>query len=81
MLDNAEADYDANTNEICEFHERLDWYETPDAVSQRLQYLEQGLARLDGQLDLLLRLQHGAVAPPPRAPTPVTPPALGPGTA
>jgi len=81
MLERAGADYDANVNEIRDLRERLDWYETPDSSSQRLQRLEQGLARLEGQLDLLLRLQQGAVAPPLRAPAPGAPPAPGPGTA
>jgi hypothetical protein len=81
MLDRAASDYDANVDEICELRERLEWYETPDSSSQRLQRLEQGLARLEGQLDLLLRLQQGAVAPPLRTPAPGAPPALSPGTA
>jgi len=81
MLDRAVADYDANVDEIRELRERLEWYETPDSSSQRLQRLDQGLARLEGQLDLLLRLQQGAVALPPRAPAPGAPPAPGPGTA
>jgi hypothetical protein len=59
MLERAGADYDANVNEIRDLLERLDWYETPDSSLQRLQRLEQGLARLEGQLDLLLRLQKG----------------------
>jgi uncharacterized membrane protein YccC len=78
MLERAGADYDANVDEI---RERLEWYETPDSSSQRLQHLEQGLARLDGQLNMLLSLQQGAVALPPRAPAPGAPPAPGPGTA
>jgi uncharacterized membrane protein YccC len=78
MLERAGADYDANVDEI---RERLEWYETPDSSSQRLQRLEQGLARLEGQLDLLLRLQQGAVALPLRTPAPGAPPAPGPGTA
>jgi DNA-nicking Smr family endonuclease len=53
----AGADYDANVDEIRELRERLEWYETPDSSSQRLQRLEQGLARLEGQLDMLLILQ------------------------
>jgi chromosome segregation ATPase len=81
MLKRAGADYDANVDEIRELRERLEWYETPDSSSQRLQRLEQGLARLEGQLDLLLRLQQGSVALPPRAPAPGAPPAPGPGTA
>jgi hypothetical protein len=81
MLDRAAADYDANVDEICELRERLEWYETPDSSSQRLQRLVQGLARLEGQLDLLLRLQQGAVALPHRAPAPGVPPDPGSGSA
>jgi len=81
MLERSGADYDANMDEICELRECLEWYETPASSSQRLQRLEQGLARLEGQLDLLLRLQQSAVALPPRAPAPGAPPAPGPGTA
>jgi chromosome segregation ATPase len=81
MLERSGEDYDANVNEIRELRERLEWYETPDPSSQRLQRLEQGLARLEGQLDLLLRLQQGAVALPLRAPAPGAPSAPGPGTA
>jgi hypothetical protein len=82
MLERAGADYDANVDEmIREVRERLEWYETPDSSSQRLQRLEKGLARLEDQLDMLVRLQQGAVAPPPRAPAPGASPAPGPGTA
>jgi len=81
MLERASADYNANVDEIRELREHLEWYETPDSSSQRLQRLEQGLARLEGQLDMLLRLQQGAVALPPRASAPGAPPAPCPGTA
>jgi hypothetical protein len=81
MLERAGADYDANVDEIRELRERLEWHETPDSSSQRLQRLEQCLAWLEGQLDQLLRLQQGAVALPPRAPAPGAPPAPGPCTA
>ena len=56
-----------------ELHERIVHLE---AMKNRVQGLELGQARLDGQLDFLLRLQHPSVAPPlapPSAPAPPNP--------
>ena len=47
-----------------------------EVMPNRVQGLELGQARLDGQLDFLLRLQHPSVAPPlapPSAPAPPNP--------
>ena len=47
-----------------------------EVLPNRVQGLELGQARLDGQLDFLLRLQHPSVAPPlapPSAPAPPNP--------
>ncbi|RAW19968.1 hypothetical protein PC110_g23590, partial [Phytophthora cactorum] len=45
----------------------VDWFETPSALQNRVVDLERQVPQLQGQLDLLLRLQ-------PYAPRPVAPP-------
>ncbi|KAG2995485.1 hypothetical protein PC120_g21748 [Phytophthora cactorum] len=69
-----------------EMHHRVDCFETPSALQNRVVDLERQVAQLQGQLDLLLRLQPYAprpVAPPPADPAPAAPrsPEQGPGTA
>uniref|UniRef100_H3GYS0 Uncharacterized protein n=1 Tax=Phytophthora ramorum TaxID=164328 RepID=H3GYS0_PHYRM len=83
-LHQAENAYDRSWHEIDQLRERVDWFEAPAALANRVSDLERGLARLEGQVDLLLRLQQGAVAAPPvpvPVPAPPCSPALGPGTA
>ncbi|KAG3051567.1 hypothetical protein PI124_g7056 [Phytophthora idaei] len=66
-------DHDANASharladDLEEMHRRVDWFETPSALQNRVVDLERQVAQLQGQLDLLLRLQ-------PYAPRPVAPP-------
>ncbi|KAG2795213.1 hypothetical protein PC118_g22920 [Phytophthora cactorum] len=48
-------------------HRRVDWFNTPSALQNRVVDLERQVDQLQGQLDLLLRLQ-------PYAPRPVAPP-------
>ncbi|KAG3128881.1 hypothetical protein PI126_g21191 [Phytophthora idaei] len=48
-------------------HRRVDWFEAPSALQNRVVDLERQVAQLLGQLDLLLGLQ-------PHAPRPVAPP-------
>ncbi|KAG3094428.1 hypothetical protein PC121_g3048 [Phytophthora cactorum] len=50
-----------------EMHRRVDWFEAPSALQNRVVDLERQVAQLQGQLDLLLRLQ-------PYTPRPVAPP-------
>ncbi|KAL4137201.1 hypothetical protein PRIC2_000723 [Phytophthora ramorum] len=83
-LHQAENAYDRSWHEIDQLRERVEWFEAPAALANRVSDLERGLARLEGQVDLLLRLQQGSVAVPPvHAPVPAPPrsPAPGPGTA
>ncbi|KAG2773201.1 hypothetical protein PC116_g12640 [Phytophthora cactorum] len=74
-------------------HRRVDWYEAPSALQNRVVDLERQVAQLQGQLDLLLRLQPyslrpvapplAVVQPPPAdpAPAPQRSPEQGLGTA
>ncbi|KAG3049064.1 hypothetical protein PI125_g26641 [Phytophthora idaei] len=76
-----------------EMHRRVDWFEVPSALQNRVVDRERQVAQLQGQLDLLLRLQPYAprpVAPPlavvqppsaDPAPAPQRSPEQGPGTA
>ncbi|KAG3122045.1 hypothetical protein PC128_g27837 [Phytophthora cactorum] len=48
-------------------HRRVDWFEAPSALQNRVVDLERQVAQLQGQLDLLLRLQS-------YVPRPVAPP-------
>ncbi|KAG2838684.1 hypothetical protein PC116_g11731 [Phytophthora cactorum] len=62
-------------------HRRVDWFETPSALQNRVVDLEHQVAQLQGQLDLLLRPL--AVAQPPPAgpaPAPLRSPEEGPGS-
>uniref|UniRef100_H3H1W1 Uncharacterized protein n=1 Tax=Phytophthora ramorum TaxID=164328 RepID=H3H1W1_PHYRM len=80
----AENAYNRSWHEIDQLRERVDWFEVPAALAIRVSDLERGLARLEGQVDLLLRLQQSVVAAPPaHVPVPAPPrsPAPGPGTA
>ncbi|KAG3050811.1 hypothetical protein PI125_g26383 [Phytophthora idaei] len=43
-----------------EMHRRVDWFEAPSALQNRVVDLERQVAQLQGQLDLLLRLQPSA---------------------
>ncbi|KAG2761377.1 hypothetical protein PC116_g26472 [Phytophthora cactorum] len=61
-------------------HRRVDWFEAPSALQNRVVDLERQVAQLQGQLDLLLRLQPPplAVVRPPAAQPPPADPAPAP---
>jgi predicted nuclease with TOPRIM domain len=89
MLDQAERSYHGVLDEVDDLRSRVEWVEDPQSSAQRLATLEeglrtlgQGMARLEGQLEVLLRFQQQPpVAQPLAAPAPPNPPAPGSGTA
>jgi hypothetical protein len=89
MLDQAERSYHSVFDEVDDLRSRVEWVEDPQSSAQRLATLEeglrtlgQGMARLEGQLEVLLRFQQQPpVAQPLAAPAPPNPPAPGSGTA
>ncbi|ETM54322.1 hypothetical protein L914_02326, partial [Phytophthora nicotianae] len=45
-------------DDLEEMHRRVDWFDTPQAVQNRVADLERQVAQLQGQLEILLRLQQ-----------------------
>ncbi|KAG3234881.1 hypothetical protein PI124_g20076 [Phytophthora idaei] len=73
FVHDANASHARLADDLEEMHRRMDWFETPSALQNWVVDLERQVAQLQGQLDLLLRLQQYAprlVAPP----LPVDPP-------
>ncbi|KAG4043588.1 hypothetical protein PC123_g20947 [Phytophthora cactorum] len=67
FVHDANASHARLAEDLEEMHHRVDWFEAPSALQNRVVDLERQVAQLQGQLDLLLRLQ-------PYAPRPVAPP-------
>ncbi|KAG2765250.1 hypothetical protein PC129_g18850 [Phytophthora cactorum] len=67
FVQDANASHALLVKDLEEMHRRVDWFETPSALQNRVVGLEGQVDQLQGQLDLLLRLQ-------PYAPRPVAPP-------
>ncbi|KAG3060671.1 hypothetical protein PI124_g22878 [Phytophthora idaei] len=67
FVHDANASHARLAEDLEEMHRRVDWFETPSALQNRVVDLERQVAQLQGQLDLLLRLQ-------PYDPRPVAPP-------
>ncbi|KAG3114150.1 hypothetical protein PI124_g6712 [Phytophthora idaei] len=67
VVHDANASHARLARDLEEMHRRVDWFATPSALQNRVVDLERQVAQLQGQLDLLLRLQ-------PYAPRPVDPP-------
>ncbi|KAG3067050.1 hypothetical protein PI124_g21913 [Phytophthora idaei] len=93
FVHDANASHARLAEDLEDMHRRVDWFEVPSALQNRVVDLERQVAPLQGQLDLLLRLQPYAprpvvpplavVQPPPAdpAPAPQRSPEQGPGTA
>ncbi|KAG3077359.1 hypothetical protein PI124_g19865 [Phytophthora idaei] len=93
FVHDTDASHARLAEDLEEMHRRVDWFETPSALQNRVVELERQVAQLQGQLDLLLRLQPYAPRPvatplavvqsPPADLTPAPPrsPEQGPGTA
>ncbi|KAG3101915.1 hypothetical protein PI125_g14298 [Phytophthora idaei] len=67
FVHDANASHARLAEDLEEMHRRVDWFEAPSALQNRVVDLERQVIQLQGQLDLLLRLQS-------YAPRPVAPP-------
>ncbi|KAG2764802.1 hypothetical protein PC129_g4756 [Phytophthora cactorum] len=70
FVHDANASHARLAEDLEEMHHRVDWFEAPSALQNRGVDLGRQFAQLQGQLNLLLRLQ-------PYAPRPVAPPLAG----
>ena len=68
---------DELTHEVQRLRDQVNRMGSPSSVENRLRTLENGLSRLEGQLDLLMRMQQ-YVAQPPLAQAPPNLPGKGP---
>ncbi|KAG2796081.1 hypothetical protein PC129_g24389 [Phytophthora cactorum] len=80
FVHDANASHARLAEDLEEMHRRVDWFEAPSALQNRVVDLERQVAQLQGQLDLLLRLQPPplAVVRPPAAQPPPADPAPAP---
>ena len=60
-------------HEVQQLRDRVDHIGSPSSVENRLRTLENGFSRLEGQIDILMRMQQ-YVARPPSAQAPPSPP-------
>ena len=71
---------DSLTHEVQHLRDRVDHIGSPSSVENCLRTLENGFSRLEGQLDILMRMQQYVARPSP-AQAPLSPPEKDPDTA